>query len=730
MRFLPTRNMFWLLSGAGVASLWAPALLAQNNNDSDEIIVTAQKRVERALDVPGALTVVDGGKFDTLGMVGLQDMAAVTPGLIVAGSNRGQSSLIMRGIATTTAAPSSSVGIVVDGLPAGSSSSFALGGSVPLDVNPFDLERVEVLRGPQGTLYGASTLAGLISYVTRQPSLVDTNGAASLSMQAVDGGGFGVTARAAVSTPVVTDRIGLRVSGFYDRQPGFLDNPVIDAKNVNRSRAYGGRASLLVKPVDDLTATLSAQFQNLNRRSSDAVSYDLASGAPLAGARDQLLATREPYHQKFQQYSGKVDWNIGSVTLTSITGWSRIRSSNSFDYSSSPIGSQLIFFGGGAIAGATLPFIARTDKFVTELRLASQADGPFKWLLGGFYTDEDSVLAQSIVGIDARQQPAAPFAPAMNFDIPTSYREYAGFANLSYAITDRIELGGGLRYSNNRQHFAETISGPLADMQGVAGTFPTVRSSEDVFTYSASVKYALDEDSNLYARASSGYRPGGPNLVLPGIARTFESDTLDNYELGFKSGFLDGRASIDLALFHIDYHDAQLTGSLGGLLYFTNAKGATSNGAELSASVQPLDGLIVAGNLAYTDATLDQAVPELGARDGERLPGTPRFAGAITADYRRPLSADVDGVAGATLRYLGRRPSSFDASLASPQLDLASAILIDLRAGIEWAGYSIDLQIRNLTNEAAEVFATTTYGKANVSIMQPRSFGLSLSKMF
>jgi outer membrane receptor protein involved in Fe transport len=709
------------------ALLTAPAYA---DDSGDDIIVTAQKRSERAIDVPGALTAIDGDRLDMLGVKGIQDLAAITPGLIVAGTNRSQSTLIIRGITTSSTAPSSSVGIVIDGTPVGSSSSYALGGSVPIDVNPADLERVEVLRGPQGTLYGASTLGGLVSYVTKAPSLTAVGGSLSTAIETVEGGGFGYTARGAFTAPVVEDHFGLRISGFYDRLPGYVDNPLLGTKDVNRSNAYGVRAAMLIKPVDALSITLSAQAQNLNRRSLDGVSYDFATGEPIAGSRDQLLNNPEPYRQRFRQYAGKVEWDLGPATLTSMTSWQRIRSFNSYDYSAAPLGQLLIFQGGGFVSGATLPFAATTHKFTQEVRLTSDGSGPFRWMIGGFHTDEDSFLGQQIVGIGTDGKPFAPFAPALDFQIPTSFREDAAFGNLSFDISDRLQISGGLRYSDSRQRFDETVGGPIAPILGIGGIFPTVKTSEDVLTYSASVKYSVADGANIYARAASGYRPGGPNLVLPGIASRFKADKLDNYEVGFKSRFLEGKANIDVALFWIDYRDIQLTGSAGGLLYFTNGKSATSKGVEASGSLVPVPGLTVAANVAYTDATLDDAVPELGARDGERLPATPKFAGSVSADYRWAVATRAEGFVGASARYIGKRPNSFDASVANPQFVLGDSVVADLRAGIDMGGLEIAVQVRNLTDERAEMYATTTYGRATVSIVQPRSYGASLTKRF
>lgn len=707
----------------------APGRAAEDENA--DIVVTAQKRSERANEVPGALTAISGDRLNQLGVEGLQDLAGFVPGLTLAGTDRSQSTLIIRGVTTSSTAASASVGVVIDGVPVGSSSSYALGGSVPLDVNPADLERVEVLRGPQGTLYGASTLGGLISYVTKAPSLTRVGGELRGTSQFVEGGGFGWSTRGAFTAPVVNDAAGVRISGFYDRLPGYIDNPLLGLKDVNKSRSYGGRAAILVKPIEALSITLAADAQNLNRKSADAVSYDFATGAPVAGRYDQVQNNLEPYRQRYRQYSARAEWDLGVATLSSLSAWQRIRSFNSYDYSAAPLGQLLMLQGGGLVSGATLPFAATTHKFTQEVRLTSNGDGPLRWLIGGFHADEDSLLDQQIVGTARDGKPFPAFAPALGFVIPTSYREDAAFGTLSYDITDRFELSGGLRYSHNRQRFDETVSGPLAPILGIGGAFPTVKSSENVVTYSASAKYSVSDDANLYARAASGYRPGGPNLILPGIANRFKADRLNNYEVGFKSRIAGGRGNVDIALYWIDYRDIQLTGSMGGLLYFTNGKSATSKGVEASGSFEVMAGLTLAANFAYTDATLDEAVPGLGAAKGERLPATPKFAGSASADYRWSFKSGLEGFAGGSLRYIGKRPNSFDASVANPQFVLQDAALMDLHAGVETSGgLEIALTLTNLWNEHAQMYATTSYGRANVSIAQPRSYGLAVTKKF
>ncbi len=222
-----------------------PPETVSSQSQVTEVVVTAAKRDQRLVDVPNSVAAVTLQQLQDANVRGLSDLTAFTPGLIETGSNDGREGLIIRGIATALNAPNSPVGTVLDGLPINSSAAFSIPGSA-IDINPADLERVEILRGPQGTLYGANTLAGLISYVTKDPRLNKSDGEIDLGIGQVDGGGFGYNTSAGYSTPLVADRIGVRISGFYDALPGFISDPQIGRRDVNRAYDYGGRIALLV----------------------------------------------------------------------------------------------------------------------------------------------------------------------------------------------------------------------------------------------------------------------------------------------------------------------------------------------------------------------------------------------------------------------------------------------------------------------------------------------------
>ena len=240
----------------------APAGQADSSPPGGEVVVTAQKRSERLLQVPVPVTALSGAELVREHAVRLQDYAAAAPGLNLLSDRDGSTEIIMRGV-TTGLEVGATTSVYIDDSPYGSSTSYALGALLTPDLDPGALAQVEVLRGPQGTLYGASSLGGLIKYVTIPPSLTTFGGRVEADYSAVDGGGSGYGVRAIVTAPLITDTLGVTVSAFDRQDPGYIDNALTGAKNVNVTRVDGGRIALLAKPTDKLTINLSGLFQDL-----------------------------------------------------------------------------------------------------------------------------------------------------------------------------------------------------------------------------------------------------------------------------------------------------------------------------------------------------------------------------------------------------------------------------------------------------------------------------------
>lgn len=372
-----------------------------------------------------------------------------------------------------------------------------------------------------------------------------------------------------------------------------------------------------------------------------------------------------------------------------------------------------------------------TDKFAQEVRFASQVARVFEWQIGGYYTREASEFEQNLILRDSAGQPAPN--NVFTFSTPTRYEEYAAFGDLTWHPTERFDMTGGLRYARNRDRFEQIGTGAF----GLSA--PLTRASDDVFTYLANARYHFNDGATGYLRYATGYRPGGPNLAIPGLApeeATFEADRLKSYELGFKVDAAGGRFGADIAAYYIDWDNIIVTVTRSGFGARANAPGGASvRGAELTLTARPTSAFTVTGALAYQDAELSEADPTLRGAKGERLPNVPDFTAALSSDYS--LSAgSLEPTVGATLRYIGDRTAAYDNSPASrPQYRLPEYTTVDVRAGLTLGPVNAQLYVRNIFDERGQVVPrllgqSALNAPVPISILQPRTLGVTLSTKF
>jgi iron complex outermembrane receptor protein len=736
------RTMIALLMAAAAmpTGAWAQGEPTSNDpasEDSRDIIVTANKRPERQLDVPSAITAFRGSDLLDSGYTSLKDYLALTPGVQVSQAGGGGTPVI-RGLTTGTNL-GAIVGIVIDGAPVGPSSSFNLGGANSTDLDPIDLERVEVLKGPQGTLYGANTLGGLVSYTFARPSLTEVTAVARGELSGTQHGGTNYSLRAAASAPIVTDMLGVRVSGYVDRPAGFVDNDVAGLKDFNSQRNWGINGSVRFEPTPELRINIVGFHQRVNQRGQDYVVYD-ANGQALNDLNyDQQLYNK--YRKTSDVIIGTVDYDLGFAGLTSVTSYQKIRSYillNALTFTP-----QLPFFtlfGGVAVPPGTAAAAdaqGPVKKFTQELRLASSGDGPLQYVIGGFYTHERARVTNDVSGYDTNFQVVPTLAPAIGFGVNDTYEEIAGFGNLTYKFSEALDLTGGLRIGRIRQSYNQTFGGSdaaafnaflaFAGLAPVPADTGTTRGSETVKTYLATARYHFSPDGMVYARFATGFRPGGPNFAVPGLPASFKADSTQNFEGGLKTKFWGGRGTVDVSAFYMRWKDILIQVSSGGLNAYTNGGRARVYGAEAALSLRPVDGLTLSGTLAYNNAKIT-AIDPLAAASvgvGDPLPNNPKWSGSLALDYRTPVSGEWQAVVGGTAKFVGQRHAALASSLLLPDYVMPEYALFDLRAGVESEHVDISLFVRNLTDKRAQLSATTANGINEVVIQRPRTIGVA-----
>jgi|HubBroStandDraft_1064217.scaffolds.fasta_scaffold00762_14 iron complex outermembrane receptor protein len=706
----------------------------------EEITVTAEKRQEAAKDVPASVSAITGSTLSELGLNGIDDYGTYVPGLAVLSNQRGFGQIVLRGITTGTTQPTASVGTYIDDVPYGSSTAFAGGNLVIADIDPFDVQRIEVARGPQGTLYGAGTLAGLLKYVTAPPEIGVLESRGEIDGGGTVGGGPDGAAKVMFNAPL-GDRAALRVDGYGRRDSGFIDDVGTGNKAENFSDVEGGRISLLAQPEDDVTIRFLSLFQERQVGGTPSVDVDPTTLRPIFADLEQSRRLREAASQQYQLHDLSLSWNMGAADLVSSTSLGRSLAHALTD-DTEDLGQTLTNLGFPlpAVPVAALPTSFTTTKFTEETRLTSTQNRSFNWLIGSFYTYEWSDARDSVEASLPDLVLAPAIAQPFQQEEPSRFREYAGFGDLDYYFLPDVDLTAGLRWSRNRQSFDQRAAGLLVTASGVA-TQSMGASADSSLTFRLAPRWRISDAFTAYAEASSGYRPGGPNIPNPVAApgsqpTSFAADSLVNYEVGIKSELLDERLSFDAAAFLIDWRRIQLQTltSSGFAPVEVNGGAATSRGLELEASYNPWSGLVLGLSGAYTYAILATDAPAVEALKGDPLPTAPRWSGAATADYEFPAFGAWDGTIGASYRRISDRNSSFSQDFVDPNLRLPAYGELDLRTGLAVDNETITLFIDNVLNERGVVEIQDQEfpigAPARETVIRPLALGLQFTMGF
>ncbi len=707
---------------------WATRLHAQDVPEAfEEIIVTAQKRAESVRDVPQSLVVVTGEALSSQGVQKLEDMTAQFPGVSsYSFGGAGQTQINIRGI-TVGFDTASTVATYVDDIPFGSGSAYSGLSQIGLELGSFDVQRMELLRGPQGTLYGASALGGLLKYVLTPPQLDTLTGTLQLEGSANDQS-EAYAIRGALNAPIVSDKLAVRISGLHAYDGGMVDNVARNETNIDHYDKQVGRISVAFAPTEQLTLRATALLQRLDRHGSSEVYYGITTGRPIYGDWKNFQPNASRFRQKAELFSFGGDYDLDFASLQMTVGRQRLINGYLQDVSEAY----------PAVFGAFLPIDAALitsrltlHKTTAEIRLASSGDQKLDYIVGLYYTDEDLGKFQMISG-SFNGEPLPVDLGVI--DIPATYREYAGYANATYHFTDRLDATLGVRISRNEQSFKQTGSGLI----GVSN--PGSSANDTVTTYMSTVRYRFSPDNMFYARAASGYRPGGPNLVMFDLvtgdsmgATAFKNDTLWNYELGLKLRPFPWLTT-DVSAFRIDWKDIQLPSIVNGIGVFANGGTARSEGVEFALTARPVPAWTTNLSGAWMKSRLTEAAPDVSGEDGERLPNSPRWSLNASTDYELFNNGTLSASLGASWKYTGPRTASFDASANAPQYVLPSFHTVDLRAALTSDYWGVNFYVRNLFDTRGQISATTNFafagGPARVTVVQPRTFGAVLTTRF
>ncbi len=737
-------------TGSAVPNLDAPIA---------DVVVTANRRNQRERDVAGSVTAITGEDLTRRQQVQIQDLVGQVPGLSIEENNTPtQVRIVLRGI--NSGGSGATVGTVVDDVPVNSASSQINGGLVTPNLDTYDLQRIEVLRGPQGTLYGATAEGGLVKYVTNPPDLRSYSGSVEGGLDGMTIGGIGGTQKGYLNVPLVKDKVAVRITGASEYFPGYIDNPARGKINGNAGNQYSYRASVLAKPTGDLTVRLTAQRQSFFSDASNRFQVQGAAANPQATSGQLTLlnplqrSTALPTSSQLETalYYGQVDYNLGPATVTSLTSYGfnklsfRDDATNNNLAVGTPFSQGLLLPVYGVAGNVGVRQSTSIQKFNQELRIASnpgfQVGGyGLDWQVGGYYTQERNVQNQFLDAVSPTSSALLP-GPALGGDVGNStYKEWAAFGQVTVHLLPSLTLDLGGRYSGNDQlsqfeTFGNVAFGPTNTVQ------PLISSRDRVALYNVAPKWQVDRNTLLYARVATGYRPGGPNIPLPGVTGlplTYNSDRTTNYEIGVRRDLFNKTVEVDLTGFYVDWKRIQIISLVatnqGPVGTIGNAGSAVSKGIEWAFNWKtPVPGLRFGIAGAYTNAALSKDAPGLGGVRGDYLPLVPNVTNSFNVDYYWEPLNDYQAYLSGSANYVGERFTDFvTANYVNNHTRLPGYVNGSIRAGIEHGHLSAEAFVNNISDERGLTSYINNGGARQTGLattIQPRLIGAVVRAKF
>jgi outer membrane receptor protein involved in Fe transport len=732
-----------------LAGGYAPGLLAQTQTVGlEQIVVTARKREETLIDVPQEIQAIGQQQLERANVSNLDDITRFVPSLSFNAITPGRGAIYFRGVADDSSSfiADASSAIYLDEQPLTQS-------SLQPEIRLVDIERIEALPGPQGTLYGSSSQAGTLRYITNKPDPGGFESTVSVDANSVDHGDVGYDVSGVLNLPLGQD-VALRLVGFTARDAGFIDNVLgtslggtfdnADAveEDINAVDYAGGRAALRWLPNDDWTVDAGVVFQTMDANSYSEDNIE-RSGRELAVVR-------------FFNESRSDEWAQLSLTLQGDLGWGQFTSATSYftrDIEYHQDNTDYAFFLSGVYGAYYANYDLGPDprglgwsdspdvqRFAQEFRLQGETDR-MTWLAGVFYERVHDGFNFFTRIEDYEDTPSFDFWTTYYYDVlPGSTdnsfyhskndlitEQYAAFGELGFSLTDRLTLTTGLRWfdhTRTRDYFIQQPNGHFTANLG------TAKNSTSDITKKLSLQYRISDNAMVYGLFSDGFRAGGRNVVRPGtvLPADYEPDFLDNYELGFKSRWLDNRMVFNVTAFKMEWKDYQVEvvdpGDLFAILV-ANVGDAEIEGVSAEFSALLGQSLDIGLNFQLLDPKTTSDNPIIGTEKGSRLPFSAKEKGVVWLEYTFPRQ-----IAGGNLygrfqwSYNGNSLNGiFDDATLQPSYEIS-----DFKIGLEAEDWEVYAYVDNLSDERAILFDQQSAPPGTITINTPRTWGIGFTK--
>lgn len=677
----------------------------------EEVVVTATKRSENIQDTPLAVQAFSGDQLAAAGALTVDDWAPLVPGLAIQDNGPGDKRYVIRGV---NAAGAGTVGVYLDDVVITGENSEDGGGQAP-DIMLFDMDRVEVLKGPQGSTFGSSSMTGTIRFITAKPNLNTFSGSVGAGYLTTTGGGVGNQVDGMVNLPIVADRFAVRLAGFSLDDPGYINTPF--QTDANETRVKAGRVSARLAITDQITLNALAMVQRTNSNGLPYYNAPNPTGQPVnAAGFDLPLYAREAEGNNMDMYDLALDYNAGYGTYT-VTAARFYRDLEYRRDSSFALQSYLDLPADGA-GRSVIDYPKHRRVESDEARFASAWAGPFQMLVGGFYQRELRHFESHILSADSDGYISADPTVFLDRTQDDTITEKAAFAEVSWAFTNQLKLTlGGRRYDITDFQVSDALVG-FGGSPG-AGPGPALSATNTGQIGKVNFSYTPTHDILAYAQIAQGFRPGGANdqvaaqIAGVSIPAKFSSDSLVNYELGLKTSWLDNRFVANGALYFINWSQIQLaeqaTSGTSSFPYTGNGGRATVKGVELELEAAPITGLRLGAYFNYNQAILagDIPSPSLGLV-GDRIPYVPQTTLTLNGNYEWPLGVQqLKGTVGAEYSYTSSRNSILLTDPASAPFEVFPAYEnTTLRAGVKSETWSALVSVANVFNDTRTIAVT------------------------